>query len=34
MQLAGEPGDMDELRRLADGGNTTAADDLAGLTEE
>jgi hypothetical protein len=34
IELAGERGDIAELRRLTDGGNTTAADQLAELTEE
>jgi hypothetical protein len=34
VELAGERGDFDELRRLADGGSTDAADVLAELTEE
>jgi len=32
IQLAGERGDMAELRRLADQGNATAADQLTELT--
>jgi hypothetical protein len=32
--LAGERGDLDELRRLADAGNRDAADVLAELAEE
>ncbi len=33
-ELASELGDMNELRRLADKGNTTAADQLLELTAE
>ena len=34
IELAGERGDMDELRRLADNGNTTAADQLIEVATE
>lgn len=34
IELAVERGDLDELRRLADGGNTDAADVLLELTAE
>jgi hypothetical protein len=34
MQSAGKQGALDELRRLADSGSTTAADDFAELTAE
>jgi hypothetical protein len=34
IELATERGDMDELRRLADKGNTTAAEQLLELTAE
>ena len=33
IELAGEQGDFDELRRLADQGNTTAAEVLGELEE-
>ena len=34
VELAGERGDMDELRRLAAGGNTDAVDLLVELADE
>ena len=34
IELASERGDLDELRRLADSGNTTAAAQLAELAAE
>jgi hypothetical protein len=34
VQLAGERGDMDELRRLADGGNRDAGEVLTELAGE
>jgi hypothetical protein len=34
IELASERGDLDELRRLADGGNATAAAQLADLAAE
>jgi hypothetical protein len=34
IELAAELGDMDELRRLADSGNRTAAEQLKELTDE
>lgn len=34
VELAGERGDLDELRRLADSGNRDAADVLAELADE